>query len=156
MNLCEYRCCSNFPSYKICMKNVTLDSFITQIQHFDNLCRFLPTDTKWMCRESVIDVCHLWWMAPYGGLRFVQDVGNWPIIVLVSDASSYCDSGHFYSLLILIPGWISNHRTRKMWNEITYPFPNVNGGTVEVWEYISNFIRRFIINVITYPCWDQG
>ena len=25
----------------------------------------------------------------------------------------------------------------KMWDEITYPFPNVNGCTV--WEWISNF-----------------
>ena len=27
-----------------------------------------------------------------------------------------------------------------MWDEITYPFPNFNGYTVEVWEYVSNFI----------------
>ena len=26
-----------------------------------------------------------------------------------------------------------------MWDEITYPFPNVNGAAVEVWEWISNF-----------------
>ena len=28
----------------------------------------------------------------------------------------------------------------KVWNEITYPFPNFNGATVEVWEWLSNFI----------------
>ena len=26
-----------------------------------------------------------------------------------------------------------------MWDEITYPFPNFNGCTVGVWEWISNF-----------------
>ena len=37
---------------------------------------------------------------------------------------------------------------------ITYPFPNFNGCTVEVWEWICNFIPHFIIAVITYPCRD--
>ena len=27
----------------------------------------------------------------------------------------------------------------KVWDEITYPFPNFNGCTIEVWEWISNF-----------------
>ena len=40
-----------------------------------------------------------------------------------------------------------------MWEEITYPFPNFNSGTVEVWEWISNFIPCFIVHVITCPCW---
>ena len=30
-----------------------------------------------------------------------------------------------------------------VWDEITYPFPNFNGFTVEVWEWISNFILYF-------------
>ena len=34
--------------------------------------------------------------------------------------------------------------------EITNPFPNFNGGTVEVWEWISNFILHFIIDVTTF------
>ena len=38
-----------------------------------------------------------------------------------------------------------------MWDEITYPFLNFNGCTVEVQEWISNFIPHFIIGVITYP-----
>ena len=41
-----------------------------------------------------------------------------------------------------------------MWDEITYPFPNFNGCTVEVWEYISNFIVNFILDstiAITVP-----
>ena len=39
-----------------------------------------------------------------------------------------------------------------LWDEITYPFPNFNGCTVEVWEWISSFTPRFIIDAITYPC----
>ena len=35
--------------------------------------------------------------------------------------------------------------------EITYPFPNFNGTTVEVWKSISNYIAQFIMDVITYP-----
>ena len=44
----------------------------------------------------------------------------------------------------------------KMWDEITYPFPNFNGYTV---EWISNFIPLFIVDVLTYPCswhWSQS
>ena len=41
-----------------------------------------------------------------------------------------------------------------MWDEITYPFLNFKGCTVEVYEWISNVIPLFIKHVITYPCWD--
>ena len=34
--------------------------------------------------------------------------------------------------------WISNHMPDKVWDEITYPFPNFN----EVWEWISNFTHN--------------
>ena len=41
--------------------------------------------------------------------------------------------GPFYQHgLTLIPAWISNHLPGKMWDEITYPFLNFNGATVEV------------------------
>ena len=42
----------------------------------------------------------------------------------------------------------------KVRGKINYPFPNFNGGTVEVWELINNFISHFTGHVITYPCWD--
>ena len=42
----------------------------------------------------------------------------------------------------------------KVWDGIIYPFPNFNGTTVEVWEWISNFIPHFIMDIIAYPCWD--
>ena len=43
----------------------------------------------------------------------------------------------------------------KVWDELTDPFPNFNSATVEVWEWMSNFISHFIIDVITYPCLGQ-
>ena len=47
--------------------------------------------------------------------------------------------------------WISNYVHYRVWDEIIFPFPNFNGCTVEVWEWISNFIPRFSGHVITYP-----
>ena len=41
-----------------------------------------------------------------------------------------------------------------MWDQITHPFPNFSGCTVEVWEWISNFIPHFTRHVITYPYWE--
>ena len=41
--------------------------------------------------------------------------------------------------------------TIRVTDEITYPFPNLNGATVEVWEWKRNFIPRSIMNVIK-PC----
>ena len=38
--------------------------------------------------------------------------------------------------------------------ESTFPFPNFNGCTIELWEWISNFIPRFTGHVITYTWWD--
>ena len=56
--------------------------------------------------------------------------------------------------LTLIIARISNYTHYNAWDEITYPSPDFNGGTVEVWEWISNFISHFPGHVITYPCWD--
>ena len=49
---------------------------------------------------------------------------------------------------------ISNYMPRTAWDEIIDPFLNFNGCTAEVQEWISNFIQQFIMDVITYPCWD--
>ena len=38
----------------------------------------------------------------------------------------------YYYGLTLITAWISNHIHYKLWDEITYPFINFNGATVEV------------------------
>ena len=37
---------------------------------------------------------------------------------------------------------------------MTCPFPNFNVCTAEVWEWISNFIPRFIVGGSTYACWE--
>ena len=43
------------------------------------------------------------------------------------------NSSPFYKHgLTLIPAWISNHMSSKVLDEITYPFLNFNGATVEV------------------------
>ena len=63
--------------------------------------------------------------------------------------------GHFYKhSLTLISAWIRNHMHSKVWDEITYRFPNLGGCTVEVWEWISNLITLFIMDLITLPCWN--
>ena len=38
-----------------------------------------------------------------------------------------------------------------MWDEITYQICKFNGVAVDVWEWISNFIPQFIMDLITYP-----
>ena len=38
-------------------------------------------------------------------------------------------------------------------DEITYPFLNFNGCSIEVKEWIGNFIQHFIIDIIIYPYW---
>ena len=48
----------------------------------------------------------------------------------------------------LIQTCISNHMPSELWYELLYPFPNFNAATVEVWEWISNFIPHFITDVI--------
>ena len=61
-----------------------------------------------------------------------------------------------YHGLTLIPAWMTNYTHYKVWDEITYPFPNFNGCTVEVWEWISSLIPHFTVHVITYSCWDKS
>ena len=56
--------------------------------------------------------------------------------------------------LPLIPAGISNYIHYKMWDEITYLFPNFNGAAVGVWEWIGNFVPHFTGYVIIHPCYD--
>ena len=82
-------------------------------------------------------------------LQFIWILGtckwNWQVSNLqmsCRDWTTWPDtSGTFYQHgLTVISAWISNHIHYNVWDEITYPFPNFNGCTVEVWEWISNFI----------------
>ena len=43
-----------------------------------------------------------------------------------------------------------NHMPSNVLGEITYLFPNVNGCTVGVWEWVCSFIPHFMMNVIWY------
>ena len=56
----------------------------------------------------------------------------------------------------LIPAWRSNNIHHELWDEITYPFSNFNGATVEVWEWLSNFIVYSTEVVIIYPSDEYG
>ena len=47
-----------------------------------------------------------------------------------------------------------SHLVSKVCDEITYPFTNFNGCTVEVWEWINYFIPHFIMDAVTYLCLD--
>ena len=52
--------------------------------------------------------------------------------------------GPFYKRgYILNPAWIHSAMPRKMWDEITYPFPHFNGCTFEVWQWRGNFTPHF-------------
>ena len=51
--------------------------------------------------------------------------------------------------LAFIPACISIHVSSNVWDEITYPFPNLNSFTTEVLEWMSNFIQHLIMDKIT-------
>ena len=53
-----------------------------------------------------------------------------------------------------MPAWKTDYILYKVGDEITYPFPNFNGATIEIWEWMGNFIPHLTGYVITYPCWD--
>ena len=58
-------------------------------------------------------------------------------------------SFHLYGLTLIFVIIYYN-----VWDEITYPFLNFNDATVQVKEWIGNFIPLFTVYVVTYPCWD--
>ena len=52
---------------------------------------------------------------------------------------------HLRPLLLtrIISVWVDNYMPCKVWNEITYPFPNFKGATAEVRGWTSNFTLNF-------------
>ena len=40
--------------------------------------------------------------------------------------------------------WISDYFHHNVWGVITYPFPDINGAAVEVWEWMNKFVAHFI------------
>ena len=70
-------------------------------------------------------------------------------------SSSLNPGGPFYKPgLTLIPVWISNYIHYKVSDEIVRTFSNFDHGTVEAYEWISNFIPHITEHIITYSCWD--
>ena len=55
-----------------------------------------------------------------------------------------------WRVLTLIPAWVSNQKNSNVWDGIIYPFPNLNGCIVDVWELISNFVPQFIMDVFAH------
>ena len=55
----------------------------------------------------------------------------------VGSLNAYIQSGNHWT--ITERGMICKHMRSKVWEEITCPFPNSNGGTIEVWEWIISF-----------------
>ena len=88
----------------------------------------------WLADRSIV-LCFTW---PFTGF-FSSGQDMFDRLVLVTDRSS---------------AWINNHTPSKVSDEIIYSFPNFNGATVEVWEWVIYCIPHFIMDVITYPCWD--
>ena len=69
---------------------------------------------------------------------------------------------HNANLLPVLLTWINfnpntnmdeNYLHYKMWDEITYPFLNINGATADIWKWVSNSITHITVHVITYPSW---
>ena len=51
---------------------------------------------------------------------------------LISPANLIFKGPSYEHGLTIIPAWVSNYMPGKMWDEITYPFLNFNGCTIEV------------------------
>ena len=52
--------------------------------------------------------------------------------------------------MVYLESWHWRVITCRVWDEITYPFPNFNGWTVDVWEWISNSILPTVYNGCSY------
>ena len=95
------------------------------------------------CPKIHYTICFLYWI-PVSLEISSELIGSW-----------WHHAPFYQHGLTLIPARMSNHMCSHVWDEITYPFPNFNGFPIEVWEWMSNFIPQFIMDVITYPCWDS-
>ena len=73
--------------------------------------------------------------------------------------TSVCKLNQGSLLLIWInfnPSMDFTYMDYKVWGEITYPFLNCNNVAFKVWEWISNCIPHFVMDVITYPWQYNG
>ena len=67
-------------------------------------------------------------------LIHVSKRGPWESFVIIMEKwyKVYASGPFYYYGLTLIPAWISNYIHNNMCDEITYPFLNFNGATVEI------------------------
>ena len=106
------------------------------------------------CKCDFIAIDTLPWMSSN---VFMWPYGNVNIFMLNNPWSSISVTHQGLLLLTLFqsnPACISSHTHYTVYDEITYSFPNFNGCTVDVWEWMSNFVSHFTGCVITDPCWD--
>ena len=68
------------------------------------------------------------------GLIFISD----PFALSLME-TSYLSVALYLYCLTVIPSWISNHTHYKLWDEITYPFPNF---IVDIFRTNENYIQN--------------
>ena len=56
----------------------------------------------------------------------------------------------------LIPPWMRNCPVKCAMKLLIVMFQNLNGATVEVWKWVSNFTPHIIMDVMTHPYWDSS
>ena len=64
---------------------------------------------------------------------------------------SQCWPSSLSPYAVTMPQWV-NYMSNKGWDEIIYPFSNVNGCTVDVWGMMINFTPHFLKDEFTYLC----
>ena len=73
------------------------------------------------------------WAGPNSQLR--MSVIRYAVGRLTESDCHLGNQGPFYYYgLTSNPAWIRNHMLRKVLDALTYPFPNLNGCTIEVYE----------------------
>ena len=108
-------------------------------QDFDGVAALPGLHLSLGCRGNLFSVGALTpSQFPVGCCCPTAEVWNW-IFLLLDGLPSGVDEPHLPTIgpfyqhgFTLIPAWISNHMPSNMWDEITYPFLNFNGCTVEV------------------------
>ena len=92
-------------------------------------------------KEELIDYLVFWNSEPSFNIQYSQwDEHSLP----------FTNWGSYYQhALTLIPACINNHTPSKVLDEITYPFPNFNGCTIEVWE-MDNWFHPKVNNGCNY------
>ena len=127
------------------------------------------------CHHELWPFCHWWWRPMqfwWRSFLFLYEIDNddkmpsksrdisWQFLVprLKIKMNAFCLGCNNSSIQTLtsMAAWISNYIHYKTWDDIIFPFPNFNGATVEVSEWINIFIPLFTGRVTTYPCRDSS